>query len=232
MQNQLICKKITSMLSLYINNNVSMQEKIFIENHLKTCESCQKKYAYLKAIIKNLHNSYKNMLELSRKKQRQELFNIKEHEKFLANISPYIDNELDANETYEFRKYLIKTKNAQTELKTAYTIQKNIRNVYKNRMNNTNAQIAKNIIKKLKNDLPILPESVILDFLIKSKFALIAIIASLLLCLGYIFYNATFVIIPENYPNYTSNSSDHFSSIESSIPSKNLDGFDKTIPVE
>ena len=108
MSNKIICKKIASMLSLYIDNKVSLQESSFIEEHLSNCKECQKKYLYLKSLIKDLKASYKQVLELTMKKQQQKLFKIREHEKFLENISPYVDNELDAKECFEFRKYLIK----------------------------------------------------------------------------------------------------------------------------
>ena len=99
------CKKVSSMLSLYIDNKVTPEQKSFIDEHLANCEECYKKYVYLKSLIKNLKDSYKQVLELARKKQQKADFNIKQHEIFLQNLSPYIDNELDAQDCFEFRKY-------------------------------------------------------------------------------------------------------------------------------
>jgi hypothetical protein len=117
MENKEICKKISSMLSLYIDNRTTLEEKIYIENHLENCPVCYKKYIYLKSLIKDLKNSYKQVLELTKRKEKLKLFNIREHENFMQNISPYVDNELSPNECLEFRKYLVKSKNAQNELK-------------------------------------------------------------------------------------------------------------------
>ena len=36
MANTAVCKKVSSMLSLYIDNKVSYQERAFIEDHLST----------------------------------------------------------------------------------------------------------------------------------------------------------------------------------------------------
>ena len=124
------CKKVSSMLSLYIDNKVTPEQKSFIDEHLANCEECYKKYVYLKSLIKNLKDSYKQVLELARKKQQKADFNIKQHEIFLQNLSPYIDNELDAQDCFEFRKYLIKSKNAQKELKNIYTLQKEMKKAY------------------------------------------------------------------------------------------------------
>ena len=108
MFNKSVCRKVSSMLSLYIDNKLSVHDYAFIDEHLSQCDECYKKYLYLKSLIKSLKDSYKQVVELAQKKQKQATFSIREHEKFLDNLSPYVDNELDAQECFEFRKYLIK----------------------------------------------------------------------------------------------------------------------------
>ena len=80
MDDKIICKKVSSMLSVYIDNKISDCERAFIEEHLANCENCYKKYTYLKSLIKSLKDSYKRILELSIKKQKRKTFCIKEHE--------------------------------------------------------------------------------------------------------------------------------------------------------
>ena len=74
MDNKIVCKRVSSMLSLYIDNKVTEHEKAFIEAHLSVCESCYNKYVYLKSLIKSLKDSYRQIMELSQKKQEQNNF--------------------------------------------------------------------------------------------------------------------------------------------------------------
>ena len=150
MDNKIVCKRVASMLSLYINNKVSEHEKIFIETHLSVCESCYNKYVYLKSLIKSLKESYRQIMELSQKRQSQSNFSIREHEKFMQNVSPYIDNELDTQECYEFRKFLTKSKTAQNELKKAYLIQKKLKSSFDKVQKKATTSISRNVMKTIK----------------------------------------------------------------------------------
>lgn len=150
MDNKIVCKRVSSMLSLYIDNKVTEHEKAFIETHLSVCESCYNKYIYLKSLIKSLKDSYRQIMELTQKNQNTNNFNIREHEKFVQNVSPYIDNELETQECYEFRKYLTKSKTAQRELKKAYLMQKELRNSFNKIQKKATGAISRNVIKSLK----------------------------------------------------------------------------------
>lgn len=186
MENKVICKKVTSMLSLYIDNNLSANEMFFVKDHIAICPACRKKYLYLKSLIKNLQDSYKQFVELSKQKQKKNNFSIKEHEKFVSQISPYIDNELDADECFEFRKYLMKSKNAQKALKNAYIIQKNMRYSFNKTKKLASSEITRTVIKQLGNQQSIF-DSVILKQIFTPKTAKIAILAGLVLVGAYEF---------------------------------------------
>ena len=186
MENKVICKKVTSMLSLYIDNNLSANEMFFVKDHIAICPACRKKYLYLKSLIKNLQDSYKQFVELSKQKQKKNNFSIKEHEKFVSQISPYIDNELNADECFEFRKYLMKSKNAQKALKNAYIIQKNMRYSFNKTKKLASSEITRTVIKQLGNQQSIF-DSVILKQIFTPKTAKIAILAGLVLVGAYEF---------------------------------------------
>lgn len=151
MSDNTICKKVSSMLSLYIDNKVSYQERAYIEDHLANCEECYKKFLYLKSLIKSLKDSYKQVLELAMQKQKQATFSIREHEKFIENLSPYVDNELAAQDCFEFRKYLMKSKMAQKELKNTYIMQKEMRIAFDKAKKNMNTDISRLVINTIKN---------------------------------------------------------------------------------
>ena len=138
------------MLSLYIDNRVTYQERAFIEEHISNCEECYKKYIYLKSLIKDLKDSYRHILELTRKKQEQKFFRIKEHEKFLDSLYPYVDNELETQECLEFRRYLTQSPAAQRQLKSVYTLQKELRNSFDKTQKSLNKDFAPRVIDAVK----------------------------------------------------------------------------------
>lgn len=187
MINKSVCKRVSSMLSLYIDNRVTYQQRAFIEDHLSICKECHTKYLYLKSLIKDLKASYKQVLELAVKKQQQKLFNIREHEKFLENISPYVDNELDSKACFDFRKYLMKSKSAQNELKNLYFIQKKIHQAYEQTKNNLNSNITKNVISIIKEENKTLNKKSIADIMLSPKAVKIAILSGLIFIGGYEF---------------------------------------------
>lgn len=191
MPNKAICRKVSSMLSLYIDNKVTYQERSFIEDHLANCNECYKKYIYLKSLIKNLKDSYKQVVEFARKKQKQTMFSIREHEKFTENLSPYVDNELSAQECFEFRKYLIKSKTAQNELKNLYIMQKEMRAAYDNTKKKASSEISKYVMNSIKSKEKQLFHNKFSDKVFTLKAAKVAILAGLLitLCYEYIHIN-------------------------------------------
>lgn len=186
MKDRTVCRKVTAMLSLYIDNKITIQEKDFIEEHLSACDECHKKYLYLKSLIKNLKDSYRQVVELAVKKQKQRTFSIREHEKFKQQLSPYVDNELDAKECFEFRKYLIKSKPAQKELKNTYTLQKEMRNAFNITKKNFSPSVSKKVINILRNK-PKKFESRIVREIFTMRTAKIAILAGLIMIGAYEF---------------------------------------------
>ena len=179
-ENKAICKKVSSMLSLYIDDKLDYQEYLFIEEHLTNCNECYKKYLYLKSLIKNLKDSYKQILELAAKKQKQKTFSIREHEKFMRQISPYVDNELNAQDCFEFRKYLMKSKSAQKELKNTYIIQKEMKKAFDAAKKNFSPTVSRSVIKTIRNRQHPL-ESTIIKEIFTIRTAKIAILAGLIM---------------------------------------------------
>ena len=185
-ENENVCKKVSSMLSLFIDDRVSINEKIFIEEHLKNCVSCRKKYMYLKSLIKNLKESYRQVVALSVSKQKRSGFSIHEHQKFMSQISPYVDNELEGAECFEFRKYLMQSKSAQKELKNTYIIQKLLKSSYNQTLKKTPQQISSMVMAQINTSGGFF-DSVILKQIFTMKTAKIAILAGLMFICGYEF---------------------------------------------
>ncbi len=147
-----ICKKVISMLALYIDNKLNDEDKTFVENHLLLCQKCQNKYLEMKDVMHNLHFEYEKLLDEFEKIETDKMFNIREYETFYENISPYIDDELCYNDSIKFRKYLLKSKPARTELANAYKLKNNIKHSVAIFKDNVNVNFSKKIIKKLRNE--------------------------------------------------------------------------------
>ncbi len=152
MVNKEICKKVGSMLSLYIENKLDLEEKLFVENHFIDCCDCYQKYLEMKEIMNNLHFEYEKLLNEFERIESNKIFNIREYEIFYKNISPYLDDELSYDECINFRKYLLKSKAARSELATAYGLKNNIKHSVADFKNDLNINFSKKIIKQLKND--------------------------------------------------------------------------------
>ncbi len=150
--NKSVCKKVVSLLALYIENKLNDNDKAFIENHFKYCSDCYQKYLEMKNIISNLHFEYQRMLNEFEKIEANKIFNIHEYEMFYKNISPYIDDELCYDESIKFRKYLLKSKPARAELANAYCLKNSIKNSITAYKNNLNINFSKKVIKKLRDE--------------------------------------------------------------------------------
>ena len=140
------------MLSLYIENKLDDEDRFFVENHFLSCINCYHKYLEMKKIMNNLYLEYQKLLDEFDKLEANQNFSIREYETFYNNISPYIDDELNYEESIKFRKYILKSKPARAELSNAYKLKNIIRcSVYKLK-DNTNINFSKKIIKKLKEE--------------------------------------------------------------------------------
>lgn len=147
-----ICLKVQSMLSLYIDNKLSDISANFVSAHLKICPSCKEKYLKLKELIANMHKAYEHIIAQSKIMHKESIFNIREYEKFHSNVSPYLDNELSEQEDIDFREYLNKSLHAQEELRNAYEVNKAVQNSFKNFRNGLKTDLSKKIISRLKNE--------------------------------------------------------------------------------
>ena len=152
MSKKLVCKKVISLLSLYIENKLEIEDKLFIENHFISCGDCYQKYLEMKEIMSNLHFEYEKLLNEFEKIEAGKMFNIREYEMFYKNISPYIDDELCYDESIKFRKYLLKSKPARTELAEAYGLKNNIKHSVAEFKKDLNINFSRKIIKQLKDE--------------------------------------------------------------------------------
>lgn len=195
MTDKSVCKKVVSMLSLYVENKLDIEDKIYVENHFLECSDCYQKYLEMKEIINNLHFEYEKLLSEFERIEAGKMFNIREYETFYKNISPYIDDELCYDESIKFRKYLLKSKPARAELASSYGLKNNIKTSVSTFKDGLNINYSKKIVKMLKDenrdsfDNVYKRAAVVLGFMISSL-----IIASIFMGINYI--NESFAQTP------------------------------------
>lgn len=185
MENKVICRRVSAMLSLFIDNKVTYQERAFIEEHISNCKECYKKYLYLKSLIKDLKASYKHILELTQKKQEQKMFSIRAHERFLEALYPYVDNELSMSENQEVRDYLSVSKNAQRQLNDVYLLQKELKSSFDKTKKTFHKDLSAIVIGSIKNRENAIGSLLLNNSIFTHNAVKIAILLGLVLCAGY-----------------------------------------------
>ena len=148
------CKKVSALLSLFIEEKLDEEDSFFVEKHLMKCGECYKKYLEMKSVINNLQFEYNKLKDELNRMDNDNTFNIREYENFYNNISPYIDNELSYEDSIKFRRYLMNSKSARAELSGAYGLRNNINQSVNTLKNNLNINFSKKIIKQLKKEMP------------------------------------------------------------------------------
>ena len=147
-----ICKKVVSMLSLYIENKLDDVDRKFIEHHFSKCSECYQKYLEMHEIITNLHFEYEKLLAEFERIEANKMFNIREYEQFYKNISSYIDDELCYDDCIKFRKYLLKSKPARAELASAYGGKNNMGGSVAMFKDKINVNFSKKVINRLQSE--------------------------------------------------------------------------------
>ncbi len=178
------CKKILSLLSLFIEDKLDDENKFIVETHLLKCGDCYKKYIEMKNVMSNLHFEYEKLVDEFNKIDTDKTFNIKEYENFYNNISPYIDDELSYEDSLKFRKYLLSSKTARKDLSNAYKLRNNIKQSVTGLENNLNFNFSKKILKRLKEE-----NNDGFDFIYKKAIIALSIIITSLIAISFIGLN-------------------------------------------
>lgn len=189
-----ICKQVTLMLSNYIENKLTQNERLFVEDHFVVCSDCRKKFYEMNNIMNSLHFEYEKMLNEFQKIEENKISNINEYETFYNNISPYIDDELCYEDSLKFRKYLLKSKPARDELSDVYRLRNTIKESTINFMDKSNVNFSKKVIKRLKEENKYLFPNIYKRAAIAIGF-MISILTALLIFIGLNYFNSSYADI-------------------------------------
>lgn len=142
MNNRLTCEQVTALLNFYIEGSLSCKLTEYVKQHLNNCPECMEKFL-----------SMQNMINKFMEIQNEEIENpyiTKQYKDFKSNLSAYIDNELDNQDSIKIKKIAISNPLARQDLENIYTFKKLLHSSFqktKNEMKNDYSKCTLNILK-------------------------------------------------------------------------------------
>lgn len=146
------CKKVNSLISLYIDGHLDEEKMLFVQNHLQGCKECNEKYLKLKKLLQLLKESYEKVTN----KKQQQFFNIREYEFFEDHLNEFIDGELNEIDTQIIQMYIDKTQIAQRKYAEAKKMNALLNNQFVKIKQEIPIDFSKQIVYDLKNDAKVL----------------------------------------------------------------------------
>ena len=195
-----ICRKVTAMLGAYIENKLTKTERKFVESHFAACAECRKKFYEMNRIIGSLRYEYEKMMNEFDKIEAEKTSRTLCNPEFYKNISPYIDNELGLDESIKFRKYILKSKQARSELADAYKLSSCIKKSAACFMDKSNINVSKKVIKRLKNSSKDAKSGIYKRAAIIISFML-SLLAAIAVFAGLCYFSRSYAQIPQIQPS-------------------------------
>ncbi len=152
MHHQLNCNQVVALLTFYIENKLDESLSIAVREHLHSCDKCQEKYLKLKRILENFS-------EIKSKINEEEITDFSEYEtaqyeKFKANLSAYIDNELSDNENIKIKKIAISNPLARKDLEKVYAFKQLLHSSFNRTKNDLKEDYARKTMEKMYENTP------------------------------------------------------------------------------
>ena len=116
MQNELTCNQVIALMSFYVEDKLNAKLKEYVENHLIKCSKCREIYMHSEKIAQHIMNLTCTNSNIP--------FATKRYEDFKDNLSAYVDNELDENESIRIKKIAISNPMARKDLENMYAFKK------------------------------------------------------------------------------------------------------------
>lgn len=150
MQYQLTCDQVGALMAFYIEDKLSDKLSRYVEQHLEICPSCREKFETMKKIIHKYSNMHKEMQE-EELKENVSPFITRQYEEFKANLSAYIDNELDDEENIKIKKITISNPLARQDLEDMYTFKKLLHSSFDKTRNDSKEDYCRYVLSRIQN---------------------------------------------------------------------------------
>lgn len=143
----LTCTQVGALLSFYIDDKLSSQLKQFVEAHLATCPSCRAKLDALNNMVRSLKEVHEKLASMQ--SDSQDDSTTSQYNNFKANLSAYVDNELNNEENIKIKKYVISNAKARQDLENMYNLKKVLGNSFEKVKNEMKDDYSKFILKRI-----------------------------------------------------------------------------------
>jgi len=141
MQKELTCNQVIALMSFYVEDKINNKLKEYVDNHLRNCPKCREIYMQSKKIASHILNLGNTNDETP--------FQTKQYEDFKNNLSAYIDNELDENDSLRVKKIAISNPLARKDLENMYKLKKIIHNSFDKSKNEWKNDYSKIIVNQI-----------------------------------------------------------------------------------
>lgn len=147
MQQQLTCTQVGALLTYYLEEKLNDQLKTYVEYHLSVCPNCKEKYIKLKKMISNL-NEITDQIKPEFFDDESPHFT-RQYQEFKANLSAYVDNELDDEENIRIKKIAISNPLARRDLEDIYTFKKLLHSSFDKTRHEAREDFSRTILNKV-----------------------------------------------------------------------------------
>lgn len=142
MENELTCNQVIALMSFYVEDKLNSRLKEYVDEHLRMCPKCRAIYMQSKKIANHVMTLTNNADETSQ-------YQTKQYEVFKHNLSAYIDNELDQNESIRIKKIAISNPLARRDLEDMCTFKKLLHDSFEKTRTEWKTDYSKLIVSEL-----------------------------------------------------------------------------------
>jgi len=141
---EITCAQMDVLISFYIEGDLSENLKLCVEKHMESCPTCKAKFNILNSVINDLQTVCKKQDASSEK-----IYPAKHYSLFRNNLSAYIDNELNSEDSIKMKKITINNKLARKELEDVFNIRRLMSNSFRKTRAESKSDFSKKVLKQL-----------------------------------------------------------------------------------
>lgn len=147
---ELTCNQVVTLLTFYIENKLNKNLSRQIQEHLSICPKCMEKYQKLRKILENF-SEIKSRIAEEENSFDASVYETPQYERFKANLSAYIDNELSDTENIKIKKIAISNPLARRDLENIYAFKQLLQSSFNKTKNELKQDYSRKILEKLYN---------------------------------------------------------------------------------
>lgn len=146
------CRQFESLITFYIDGNLSEKLKQAFESHMKNCPSCSMKLQIIKSVIGDIKSAYKNILVNNDIKDCTDVKQVateamNSEDITSMELSAYIDNELNDENNIRIRRNIIAKPNLRLRLEKMYKLKKLLSDSFAEHKNRLKYDYSKDIMR-------------------------------------------------------------------------------------